>query len=201
MSPQSRTLLLVAAGIYMGALEPLKDGTNGWRKLWKGLGLAAVIYGAAFLLGAALGSKDTIQPLRGVFAATGVAGGGVWWAAERDRAERAAAVRRDADALLDVVGVDLLAPVGLPLRTDAGEQHPQEQPLEQPTEDRVEVPETEGAGEPAPEPEPTPEPEVVPPKPKPPEPTVAAAEPADEPPEPPPKPSSAEAASLSATSV
>lgn len=68
-------LLLIGSGIYMGALEPLKEGTRGWHKLWKGLGLAAVIYGAAFLLGAALGSKDTIQPLRGVFAAGGGAGG------------------------------------------------------------------------------------------------------------------------------
>jgi thiol:disulfide interchange protein DsbD len=76
-------LLLIAAGIYMGALEPLRDGTSGWRKLWKGLGLAAVIYGAAFLLGAALGSKDTIQPLRGVFAAGGAAGGSAEHAAFR----------------------------------------------------------------------------------------------------------------------
>jgi thiol:disulfide interchange protein DsbD len=62
-------LLLIGAGIYMGALEPLREGVGGWHKLWKGLGLAAVIYGTTFLLGAALGSKDTIQPLRGVFAA------------------------------------------------------------------------------------------------------------------------------------
>jgi thiol:disulfide interchange protein DsbD len=67
-------LLLIGAGIYMGALEPLKDHHVGWHKLWKGLGLAAVIYGATFLLGAALGSKDTIQPLRGVFTAGAVAG-------------------------------------------------------------------------------------------------------------------------------
>jgi thiol:disulfide interchange protein DsbD len=58
----------------MGALEPLKEHHVGWHKLWKGLGLAAVIYGATFLLGAALGSKDTIQPLRGVFTAGAVAG-------------------------------------------------------------------------------------------------------------------------------
>jgi len=64
-------LLLIGSGIYMGALEPLREGSSGWHKLWKGLGLAAVIYGAAFLTGAALGGKDTIQPLRGVF------GGGV----------------------------------------------------------------------------------------------------------------------------
>jgi thiol:disulfide interchange protein DsbD len=59
-------LLLIGSGIYMGALEPLGSDTSGWRKLWKGLGLGAVIYGATFLIGAALGGKDTIQPLRGV---------------------------------------------------------------------------------------------------------------------------------------
>ena len=59
-------LLLVAAGIYMGALEPLHAEAGGWKKLWKGLGLAAVIYGATFLVGAAFGGKNTLQPLRGV---------------------------------------------------------------------------------------------------------------------------------------
>jgi thiol:disulfide interchange protein DsbD len=67
-------LLLIGSGIYMGALEPLHAETGGWAKLWKGLGLAAVIYGAAFLVGAAFGGKDTLQPLRGVIASTGVAG-------------------------------------------------------------------------------------------------------------------------------
>jgi thiol:disulfide interchange protein DsbD len=69
-------LLLIASGIYMGALEPLREQAGGWQKLWKGLGLAAVVYGTTFLLGAALGSKDTIQPLRGVLAVAGEAGGG-----------------------------------------------------------------------------------------------------------------------------
>jgi thiol:disulfide interchange protein DsbD len=66
--------LLIASGIYMGALEPLHAETSGWNKLWKGLGLAAVIYGATFLVGAAFGGKDTLQPLRGVIAAGGIAG-------------------------------------------------------------------------------------------------------------------------------
>ncbi|MGB5764701.1 MAG: protein-disulfide reductase DsbD, partial [Sedimenticolaceae bacterium] len=61
-------LLLIASGIYMGAMEPLRETSTGWRKLWKALGLAAVIYGSTFLIGAALDSKDTIQPLRGVLA-------------------------------------------------------------------------------------------------------------------------------------
>ncbi len=67
-------LLLIGSGIYMGAIEPLHAEAGGWRKLWKGVGLAAVIYGATFLIGAALGSKDTVQPLRGVFAGGAIAG-------------------------------------------------------------------------------------------------------------------------------
>ncbi len=66
-------LLLIASGVYMGALEPLGVDTSGWFKLWKALGVAALIYGLAFLVGAAAGSKDTLQPLRGMFAG-GVAG-------------------------------------------------------------------------------------------------------------------------------
>ncbi len=68
-------MLLIGAGIYMGALEPLRAETAGWNRLWKGLGLAAVIYGAAFLVGAAFGGKDTIQPLRGVLAGGGIGAG------------------------------------------------------------------------------------------------------------------------------
>jgi thiol:disulfide interchange protein DsbD len=69
-------LLLIASGIYMGALEPVHGEASGWRKLWKGLGLAAVIYGTTFLIGAAMNSKDTIQPLRGMFAAGAVTAAG-----------------------------------------------------------------------------------------------------------------------------
>jgi thiol:disulfide interchange protein DsbD len=64
-------LLLIGSGIYMGALEPLHSEAGGWSKLWKGLGLAAVIYGATFLVGAAFGGKDTLQPLRGVLVGGG----------------------------------------------------------------------------------------------------------------------------------
>jgi Thiol:disulfide interchange protein len=59
-------LLIIISAIYMGALEPLKDGASGWRKLWKGLGLALLIHGALLLVGAAAGGNDPLQPLRGV---------------------------------------------------------------------------------------------------------------------------------------
>jgi thiol:disulfide interchange protein DsbD len=65
--------LLVVASIYMGALSPLPEGTSGWRKLWKGLGVVTLIYGALFLVGVAANGKNTLQPLRGL--ALGGAGG------------------------------------------------------------------------------------------------------------------------------
>ncbi len=68
-------LLFIISAIYMGALE---KSTPGWSRLWKGTGIALLIYGALLLTGAAAGGKDVMQPLRGVFvsAGTGVAGTG-----------------------------------------------------------------------------------------------------------------------------
>ncbi len=67
-------LLLVVSAIYMGALEPLPEGASGWRKLWKGLGVALLIYGALFLVGVAANGRDTLQPLRGLAPAAGPGG-------------------------------------------------------------------------------------------------------------------------------
>jgi thiol:disulfide interchange protein DsbD len=68
-------LLLICSAVYMGALSQLPQGASGWSKLWKGIGVFLLIYGALMLLGAAAGGKDTVQPLRGL--AVGGAGGGV----------------------------------------------------------------------------------------------------------------------------
>ena len=56
-------LLLIVSAIYMGALEQLPSPVSGWRKLWKGLGLALLVYGALLVIGAASGSKDPLAPL------------------------------------------------------------------------------------------------------------------------------------------
>ena len=58
--------LLVVSAIYMGALHELQVEATGWQRLWKGLGVALLIYGALMLVGAAAGGKDTVQPLRGI---------------------------------------------------------------------------------------------------------------------------------------
>ncbi len=58
--------LLVVSAIYMGALHELAIEASGWQRLWKGLGVTIMIYGALMLVGAAAGGKDTVQPLRGI---------------------------------------------------------------------------------------------------------------------------------------
>lgn len=65
-------LLLIASAVYLGALQATPATASGWSRLWQGLGLALLIYGALMLVGAAGGGKDTLQPLRGL----GFGGGG-----------------------------------------------------------------------------------------------------------------------------
>ncbi|HET7358882.1 MAG TPA: protein-disulfide reductase DsbD, partial [Rhodanobacteraceae bacterium] len=57
--------LLVACAVYLGAFERVPDGGSGWRRLWKALGLIALVLGAAELVGATAGSRDLLQPLSG----------------------------------------------------------------------------------------------------------------------------------------
>lgn len=66
-------LLLIVSGIYLGAFTHLPHDASGWRKLWKGLGTALTVYGALMLVGAASGSRDTLQPLKGIAFAGGAA--------------------------------------------------------------------------------------------------------------------------------
>ncbi len=64
-------MLLICSAVYMGALRSLPVEASGWDRLWKGLGLVLLIYGALMLVGAAAGGKDTLQPLRGLAPAGG----------------------------------------------------------------------------------------------------------------------------------
>jgi thiol:disulfide interchange protein DsbD len=63
--------LLIASAIYLGALDSLSDSASGWHRLLKSLGLLILVYGIAYLIGAAAGSNDLIQPLRGITASAG----------------------------------------------------------------------------------------------------------------------------------
>ena len=84
--PGSLTLALwaglaIVCGIYLGALEPLHVHAphTGWRTLWKGLGIIALLYGLIMLVGAAMGGDDPFRPLSAlagdVQGRTSVAGG------------------------------------------------------------------------------------------------------------------------------
>ncbi|NOZ54087.1 MAG: protein-disulfide reductase DsbD [Gammaproteobacteria bacterium] len=68
-------MLLIVSAIYMGALEPVGGNSTGWRKLWKGLGVVVLVYGALLLIGVASGGKDALQPLSGGFITSGGTGG------------------------------------------------------------------------------------------------------------------------------
>ncbi len=65
--------LLIMSGVYLGATQQLAVEASGWAKLWKGLGLVLLVYGILFLVGAAAGGRDTLQPLRGVAVGGGAA--------------------------------------------------------------------------------------------------------------------------------
>ena len=58
-------LLLIIPAIYLNALDALPPGASGWRKLWKGVGVAMLAYGVLMLIGVANGSGDPLQPMRG----------------------------------------------------------------------------------------------------------------------------------------
>lgn len=55
--------LLITSSIYLHALDPLPAHAKGWHRLWKGVGVIALLAGASILIGAAAGSRDPLQPL------------------------------------------------------------------------------------------------------------------------------------------
>jgi len=55
--------LLVLSAIYMHALDALPNNASGWQKLWKGIGILALLIGSAFLIGALSGARDIMRPL------------------------------------------------------------------------------------------------------------------------------------------
>lgn len=55
--------LLVVSAIYLGATEHLKPEASGWNRLWKGIGVILLIYGALLFIGASTGGNDMLRPL------------------------------------------------------------------------------------------------------------------------------------------
>ena len=57
-------ILVFMAGIFLGAFQSLGADASAGRKLAKGAGLLASLYGAAILIGALNGQQNPLQPLR-----------------------------------------------------------------------------------------------------------------------------------------
>jgi thioredoxin:protein disulfide reductase len=58
--------LLIGAAMFLRAIDPLPDHANGYRRLWKSVGIASLVGGIALLVGALSGAKDPLQPLAGI---------------------------------------------------------------------------------------------------------------------------------------
>ncbi len=56
-------ILLIFSAIYLRALDTLPHNASGWHKLLKGLGMFALLLGAAYLIGALSGAQDILRPL------------------------------------------------------------------------------------------------------------------------------------------
>jgi thiol:disulfide interchange protein DsbD len=67
--PEAATLGLLAvlvfmAGVFLGAFQPLASAATTTRRLGKGIGLLATLYGAVLLIGALSGGHDPLHPLQ-----------------------------------------------------------------------------------------------------------------------------------------
>jgi thioredoxin:protein disulfide reductase len=58
--------LLIVSAIYLHAIDPLPHNASGFHKLWKGVGVIALLIGVALLAGALSGGRDILQPLAGL---------------------------------------------------------------------------------------------------------------------------------------
>jgi thiol:disulfide interchange protein DsbD len=58
--------LFIASAIFLGAFDRLPAPAPGWSRLWKGVGIIALVYGVALLVGVLGGSRDPLRPLAGL---------------------------------------------------------------------------------------------------------------------------------------
>jgi len=55
--------LFIGSAIFLRALDAVPAEASGWWRLWKALGVAALVIGVALLVGALSGSRDPLRPL------------------------------------------------------------------------------------------------------------------------------------------
>jgi len=58
--------LLIVSAMYLHAIDPLPHNASGPHRLWKGVGVIALLIGVALLAGALSGGRDILQPLAGL---------------------------------------------------------------------------------------------------------------------------------------
>lgn len=63
--------LAIACGVYLGALERIPEGSTGWKRLWKSLGVVLLLAGALEIIGAAAGGDYWLRPLDALRAPAG----------------------------------------------------------------------------------------------------------------------------------
>jgi thiol:disulfide interchange protein DsbD len=56
-------ILLIVSSVYLGALQSLSADASGWRYLWKGLGVFALVWGVLALLGGMTNNRDITRPI------------------------------------------------------------------------------------------------------------------------------------------
>ena len=68
--------LLIVSAVFLRVIDPLPPHAHGFQRFSKGVGVIALLAGAAYLVGAFSGAKDILQPLSGLMAKEGVAPAG-----------------------------------------------------------------------------------------------------------------------------
>jgi thiol:disulfide interchange protein DsbD len=58
--------LFIGSAMFLRAIDPLPASAPGWSRLWKGVGIFALVAGIAFVVGAFSGSRDVLRPLAGI---------------------------------------------------------------------------------------------------------------------------------------
>ena len=59
-------VLLVLSAVHLHALDALPHTASGIHRLWKGLGILALLLGIAYLIGALSGARDILRPLSAI---------------------------------------------------------------------------------------------------------------------------------------
>lgn len=86
-------VLLIMFAVYLHALDPLPHNAPGYRRLFKGVGIVALIAGIALIIGALSGGRDVLQPLAGLRSAAAPAGPAVQFQRVANLGELDAAVQ------------------------------------------------------------------------------------------------------------